>query len=113
MRSKRSFGIAEIGARAAKQKSAACQLHLAAGRPSGLSTDAVAEMADDEKAKRVKNLLSLYYANDAAPGGGDAGQRKVTAIDSAAFDAEAYVANLVCISLDPRQPDHLVSHPTP
>lgn len=55
--------------------------------------------AADEKAKRVKNLLSLYYAND-APEGGAAQQRKVTAIDSAAFDAEAYVANLVRCSVD-------------
>ena len=48
---------------------------------------------NDEKAKRVKNLLSLYYAQGDA-GGGGAEARKVTAIDSAAFDAEAYVANL-------------------
>ena len=51
--------------------------------------------ANDEKAKRVKNLLSLYYAQGDAPGSGTGGERKVTAIDSAAFDAEAYVANLV------------------
>lgn len=49
----------------------------------------------DEKSKRVKNLLSLYYANDAAGPAADGGQRKVTAIDSAAFDSEAFVANLV------------------
>ena len=54
-------------------------------------------MADpnDEKAKRVKNLLSLYYAQGDGADGGGASDRKVTAIDSAAFDAEAYVANLV------------------
>lgn len=50
----------------------------------------------DEKAKRVKNLLSMYYAQDSQPGaGGGGGERKVTAIDSAAFDAEAFVSNLV------------------
>lgn len=43
----------------------------------------------------MKNLLSLYYADESGQQGGGGGQRKVTAIDSAAFDADAYVANLV------------------
>ena len=51
-------------------------------------------MADAQKAARVRSLLSAYYTAgaDGAPGGQT---RSAVSIDSAAFDTEAYVSNLV------------------
>ena len=51
-------------------------------------------MADAQKAARVRSLLSAYYTAgvDGAPGGQT---RSAVSIDSAAFDTEVYVSNLV------------------
>ena len=53
----------------------------------------MAESSDAaEKAKRVRSLLSSYYtANNEAP----TQSRAAASIDSAAFDTDAYIANLV------------------
>lgn len=55
-------------------------------------------MADalDEKAKRVRSLLSSYYGTgaDASPGGGGAAPR-LASIDSAAFDSRQFMLALV------------------
>jgi hypothetical protein len=47
----------------------------------------------EEKAKRVRSLLSAYYTSGSGDGGG--ASRAAASIDSAAFDAEAYVTSLV------------------
>lgn len=56
-------------------------------------------MADAQKAARVRSLLSAYYTAGAegAPGGQT---RSTVSIDSAAFDTEAYVSNLVRQALE-------------
>jgi hypothetical protein len=49
-------------------------------------------MENEEKARRVRSLLSAYYTTGAD--GGASGSRTAS-IDSAAFDPESYVASLV------------------
>lgn len=52
--------------------------------------------AVDEKASRVRSLLSSYYGTDeGADGGGAAGGSRGASIDSAAFDAATYVDSIV------------------
>lgn len=63
----------------------------------GLSIVKMASDLDD-KAKRVRSLLSSYYGTDAAEqgskGGGN-GARSYVGIDDKGFDADRYVASLV------------------
>jgi hypothetical protein len=49
----------------------------------------------EEKAKRVRSLLSAYYTSGAEDAPGRAGGRSAASIDSAAFDADAYISTLV------------------
>ena len=49
----------------------------------------------DDKAKRVRSLLSSYYGQSGSGSGGGAAERALPAIDTATFDAESYVNKLV------------------
>ena len=87
-----------------------CQLVVRTSTPSGVhqNTDwcsqcccpsaAMADDALDEKAKRVRSLLSSYYGTDGAGAGasaGGAGAPRLASIDSAAFDSRQFMLALV------------------
>ena len=55
----------------------------------------MADASAEEKAKRVRSLLSAYYTSGAEDAPGRAGGRSAASIDSAAFDADAYISTLV------------------
>ena len=54
--------------------------------------------AADEKAARVRSLLSSYYGTDAGEGDEDGVGGRAASIDSAAFDADTYVDGVVKVS---------------
>ena len=55
----------------------------------------MADASAEEKAKRVRSLLAAYYTSGAEDAPGRAGGRSAASIDSAAFDADAYISTLV------------------
>ena len=54
-----------------------------------------ADVSAEEKARRVRSLLSAYYTSGPEDAAGQPGGRSAASIDSAAFDADAYTSNLV------------------
>jgi outer membrane murein-binding lipoprotein Lpp len=61
----------------------------------------MADASAEEKAKRVRSLLSAYYNSGAEDAPGRAGGRSAASIDSAAFDADAYISTLVRLRAQP------------
>jgi hypothetical protein len=56
----------------------------------------MADVSAEEKARRVRSLLSAYYTSGAEEAPGRAGGgRAAASIDSAAFDADAYIGTVV------------------
>ena len=54
-----------------------------------------ADVSAEEKARRVRSLLSAYYTSGPEDAAGQPGGRSAASIDSAAFDADAYISTLV------------------
>jgi hypothetical protein len=60
----------------------------------------MADVSAEEKARRVRSLLSAYYTSGSEEAPGRAGGRAAASIDSAAFDADAYIGTVVRVCVE-------------